>query len=798
MRIKDFIQQEQIPYLPIVYYMKDGVKKPLGEKNDLSNEEILYTLDKIENLNPDEKQHRVYDFYNSKVKNTDLLIKINHSHKKCYSLFLKHTNIVCIDIDEENIKDINDLNDNFNIVKSSYYTKGNTKGIHIYIKCNDLPKYSNQQDIINDYKGDLIKINNTWERIEKEIYNEKILSLNFDDIKHLFNIDKMGIKAISNTPAQQPIKQEIMQPKKIDKNTDGLLEDIIMNLNISRCQTFNDWLCVGMALKPYNNFNLWVEFSKRDITAFNKPNNESYMNNQWNRFRFNNCYNLYSLLKWLKEDNIKEYERINKDYEEIINKNEFYKTSLHIANYLIENIYNNKIYFIEKDIYYIFNNETFLYEDINENQLKTSIKNILIKIFETNNIKFTQKKENKIIGHSNLSNIIKDIEATVHKFNFIDILDNQPNVLNFKNGLLDLRTLKFRQRNENDYFSKCLNYDYNEIPNIDLINEIKNDLLLNFNNDENILNDVLTFYGYAITGEKNKSDVLFNIGYGGGNGKTTISHILLKYVLNIYCSYTNGDTFLLGIDPNNRSKTISELENKIRLLFIEEFDEMKLDIAFIKELSGGDIYEYKPLFSKKSKKIQHYVKLCFIGNKDPNFKSDKAMNRRGRLVYYNNKFVSKKYYDEHHETEKNIYIANPNLLNKYKKDEYKNAFIHLLINYSKKFYDTDELNYITDIEKAFEEVNENNNTLELYLKDNIEFTKNEKDCINKQELLNNYLGYYNFKIKLLLNDFIKEMKKYKNVFYLNFDASKYKDGKGCYIGIKFKQHNENENNNIDL
>jgi hypothetical protein len=252
---------------------------------------------------------------------------------------------------------------------------------------------------------------------------------------------------------------------------------------------------------------------------------------------------------------------------------------------------------------------------------------------------------------------------------------------------------------------------------------------------------------------------------------------------------------MLGCGANDRIKTMSILKDKIRLLFIEEFDEMKLDISFIKELSGGNIYDYRELYNKKSLKIKHNIKLNFIGNKDPNFRSDKAMNRRGRLVYYKNKFVSQDYYDKNHNIETNLYVGNSNLINKYENDEYKNAFIKLLIPYSKKFYDTNELNYITDIEGNFAEINENNNLIEVFLKDNIIFTRNEKDIINKHDLLNNYLGYYNFKVKMLINDFIKEMKRYQNVYYLNYDKQKFQNGKGCYTGIKLKNINDNNNNN---
>lgn len=799
MLVKDFIEKYQIPYIPIFYYIH-GVSKnkmALGEMNNMTQEEIIIHNDKIENYkidkNIDQNKHVAYS------KNKNEFYEQKKNYFPSYSLYLKYTDIICLDIDDESIKDINDLNDNFNFLKNTIYIKGNKKGIHIYFKIKNLPEYKNEKKIGLDYELDLIKNkNNMWERKDKTVFNTELLTIDFSQLSQLLNLEKMNIQNKPIIKEIKPTNQIIdnIQPQKLTEKIDQLLDEILKNLNIKRCQDFDLWMNIGFSLKPYNNFNLWVEFSKRCIESFNKnKDNLNYMFQQWSRFRKNNCYNLYSLLKWLKEDNKEVVDNIYEKYNEIIEENKFYLSNVETTNYIIKNVFNNRIYYIEEDIFYIFNYDTNLYDQIDNITLRNYILVFLENFIKQNNIKLEIKMKDKLLGNNNIKKIVENIENKCINKIIYDQLDNIPNVLNFKNGLLDLKTLKFRSRNEDDYFSKCLNYNYNENVDINLIEEIKQALLLNFNNDEDILNDILTFYGYAITGEKDKSDVLFNIGYGGGNGKTTISQILLKYVLKEYCNYTNGETFLLGIDSNNRSKFLSKLQDKTRLLFIEEFDEMKLDIAFIKELSGSDYFEHKPLFSKKSINIKHYIKMSFIGNKDPNFKSDTAMNRRGRLIYYNNKFVSKKEYDEAPD-KKNLYIADTNYLNKFENDDYKNAFIQLLIKYSKLYYDTNSLNYKTDISKAFEEVNENNNPLELFLNDNIEFTNNKNDCINKQELLNAYLGYNQYKIKLLITDFLKEMRKYKDKFYSNYDKQKYKNGKGCYIGMKFKD--EVNNNDIDL
>ena len=84
------------------------------------------------------------------------------------------------------------------IFRDCPYIKGNTKGIHIYLKVKNMPEYSDQQNVYINFGGDFIKLNNMWEKFGKEVYsyNEKrvIPLFDFDDIKHIFDINKLNIK----------------------------------------------------------------------------------------------------------------------------------------------------------------------------------------------------------------------------------------------------------------------------------------------------------------------------------------------------------------------------------------------------------------------------------------------------------------------------------------------------------------------------------------------------------------------------------------------------------------------------
>ena len=74
-----------------------------------------------------------------------------------------------------------------------------------------------------------------------------------------------------------------------------------------------------------------------------------------------------------------------------------------------------------------------------------------------------------------------DIEKTNE---FFKNLDSVPEVINFKNGCYNLKTKEFRKRNNLDYYTKCLNYDYIEDINIEITNKILKTLRQICNDDQ--------------------------------------------------------------------------------------------------------------------------------------------------------------------------------------------------------------------------------------------------------------------------------------------------------------------------
>jgi hypothetical protein len=172
--LKGFLDNNNLIYNYIWYFLNaKGLKVPINEYNTLDKEKCIKKMN-IQNKKLNEVLKRPLNY-----KKSGKVIELNESEYNslvpCYSIYLKHIeNIYVLDIDDKNIRKVDDLPLlEYNIFKDCHYTIGNTKGIHIYIKIKDMVKYKNQQKILKSIDVDLIKSNNIWENVNKQMYGSK-------------------------------------------------------------------------------------------------------------------------------------------------------------------------------------------------------------------------------------------------------------------------------------------------------------------------------------------------------------------------------------------------------------------------------------------------------------------------------------------------------------------------------------------------------------------------------------------------------------------------------------------------
>lgn len=201
--LSHFLETNKLNAKFIWYFLKsktDELKKiPIGEKNNVAVNGISYY-----------KPPRPTDYYDQSTKS---MVKLTTAELETLqltmSVYLKRTeNLYGVDVDDPNIRTMDDFvkQTGIEVFKDAPWIQGNTKGIHIYVKVNDMPYYTDQQNAFTTFDGDFLRKNNFWERLNKEVhYSHDLIipTVEYKDIQHIFN---NKINKQTPSPKQRKLK----------------------------------------------------------------------------------------------------------------------------------------------------------------------------------------------------------------------------------------------------------------------------------------------------------------------------------------------------------------------------------------------------------------------------------------------------------------------------------------------------------------------------------------------------------------------------------------------------------------
>lgn len=486
--ISKYYEENEIPYHYIWYYIDEKSKKkvPIGEYNKALKKTVDQKLkkQKMEGMRMTQEQE-------NKIK------KLNENEKSsltiCYTSFLKHTNnIYCIDIDEEKIKSTEDLPEEFGKIKMSGYVKGNTKGIHIYIKILNMIEYENQQDIIKSLKGDLIRENNIWERDDKRYNynegNEKIMEIEWNDIKYLFDEKKMNKKnkedentviltrdilmSCENTVNlcndNSSVISDMTENTIMNNENKNIIEleyfkKLVYNLNVKRSNDYDNWKLVVWGISNVSRDNKWsLEIRNEIIHEFSKKS-EKYDKSKVDFFIDNNIkdikdgINVGSIVEWYRIDNniIKENKNIVNTINEISTINIISTINEISLNYILNNRLRD--YDIAK----------YIKNKLGTNYVCSDIKNNLWYYFE--NPLWCEDLEGVKISNKISEDIPKEAEFNIKNLNneITNILTNDDLQEDEKTDAVNKRKTNIKKLNV--FIDKCKNNSSKK----SIINELK-------------------------------------------------------------------------------------------------------------------------------------------------------------------------------------------------------------------------------------------------------------------------------------------------------------------------------------
>ena len=384
---------------------------------------------------------------------------------------------------------------------------------------------------------------------------------------------------------------------------------------------------------------------------------------------------------------------------------------------------------------------------------------------------------------------IKDFLTTyICDDEFINRLDDNKYQLTFQNGILDLKTLKFRNGLvKEDYLTKCIPCDYIK-PSREQINEVKRELLKICNNNERHLEYYLSMIGYALTADSDKEQIFgYFRGQSASNGKSIIFEVLEEIMPN-YIKKADNKVFDVNFDMK---KELPSFYGK-RLIWVNELSELKKDSDRLKALSDGTTYSFGRNYATESEILNVLFKIIIVSNYSLNIKVDNGVIRRFKLCQFNSKF-DEKYVEDNYE--KLEFKKDKNFGTKLRTD-LKMALIELLAQYGNYYWNEKNLKPYPDEwnEEAQENMNDNNK-FDGWFNDNFttdlsEMKEGEKGLFIGKQFMTDMLPSNLQNVKI--NDELKRMR-------INFTydkAKRYKTQKGVYVGFGLKKIEKEDENSM--
>jgi phage/plasmid-associated DNA primase len=587
----------------IEYFIDEvGKKIPVGEKNNLDKKDI--TRHAI-------ITHALRSYHRGRHEDMEL------EFIPTESIFLKHTDkLYVIDVDEKDITSMADFEQTIEtkMFSNLTWTKGNTKGIHIYAKIEGVPNYTDQQDIFKDFSGDFLRKNNVWEKIGKVVYgNPVIQTIPFNVIEYLFKPNRFDIQ---KTLVEHPEKKEVLDfvKKAIDN---GLFTKMKGNTNWDICGKSLASICgedgrqLFLDLSKSNSPDVFNEervthiYSEHLVKATNQR--KQVTKGLLISVCFKTDKKLTSMILNGKE--IVEEKKVEIDWEKF-SKDEREYLSYCLINKdvsraeIVKKQLENRLVYYSKNIYALYNEETKLWETEDNRNLLNFItyKTVpMIQLLQTKCIELglDKKRLNQIgetidcfLSTTSRRNLLNELESLTFNPNLLEKINKAKNMLPLKNGLIfDISGNSVIDRNMTDLFDFEMPVAYT--PNDkEGLEKAETYFLSLFCGRKDTMQVFLNYIKTAMTG--NQLRYFITMLGDGRNGKSLVL-IILGLIFGKFIGVLSKDIFITRKNESNINTEVFKL-TQYRFGYASELKETdELNSKRIKEITGGDPINYRGL-----------------------------------------------------------------------------------------------------------------------------------------------------------------------------------------------------------
>ena len=574
-------------------------------------------------------------------------------------------------------------------------------------------------------------------------------------------------------PTKVYLKQKLKNIKNSESISKNLLyaEALLNILKSSRACDYNSWWDVGIILFNIGQgceeaFKIWDKWSKKsdkydeDACLRTWENMEAREDSS-----FKNVKGMGSLKWYAKQDNISKYNEfierfygLNENNVDKIIKTDVMTTDAPFARFLLE-MYADEYVFSDSG-WYSFNGTIWSpVKVIKEFRLKLEyIAKKYKKLGKTiMDILYTEKEEgdsgrgsgsdkedededdsdeeslkingktkhilktklqhinkaiNKLENYAPQNGIIKMCEVLFYNEDFTDLLDENPLIIAFKNGVFDFETLTFRKGLQSDYISKTLHIKYDETLNIESDEVIAlKDFLAKICPDKNVRKYFIDQTCEIFRGGNRDKIAMFWTG-NGNNGKSVTQRVFETMLGKKLAIKLSTSVLTERIQQGQPNRQLSRVRGGVRWGVCDEWGKTEQILSgSLNVLTGGDSLPCRDLFQKGSdtSDFTPMFKLLCICNELPCLKDAvDATWDRIRIIPFESKFVSREKCPESlkEQREKKIFLCDTEIIQKERINSLAKALGWYLIQ--------------TFIKK---EISRRNGTYEAYIPDKVNEAK---------------------------------------------------------------------------
>lgn len=459
------------------------------------------------------------------------------------------------------------------------------------------------------------------------------------------------------TPLMQEFHKIRTKRKEYDqRNVDDVLEEassLLQLMNLRRADDRSVWLQIGFCLYQLSQgdedgLTLWLEFSEQS-----EKYDESECLSLWKKMHSNN-YTIGTLKYFAKQDSPDRYNELVccKSKALVISgtHNDFAHALFNEygSEFVCASIVNKDWYHFKGHIWQPVERGQSLRERISSPQgiLIKQLKDAMNESISAG-ADDTKRLRRLMASCKNTTfknSVMVECQEVFYNEKFNDLVNKNPNLIAFTNGVYDFNTHIFRDGNPEDYLSACLpveykNYMFHDHPDVRLVDEFFTKIFPDHEIRDYFLNEVCRCF---VGGNPNK---VFLFWTGSGNNGKTITQKLFEKMLGKFAIKFNT-TLVTGkkVQQGAANPEMFRANSGVRWACMDEpnADEI-INAGMLKWLTGNDSFWARDLFQKgkDAKEFTPMFKLHMICNNLPAIHGvDKATWNRIRVIPFESTFVN--------------------------------------------------------------------------------------------------------------------------------------------------------------